>query len=392
LSFKSVQGLFIAVKMVAKRTSVSGSKPPAKKNCTGAASPALVVPVADPFLDECSSFLVLVDESMGLSDHCRSMIRTAAPHALRTPKSDRHAYQAEVIDIVAKIMADIEQQRNSAVAEAEANLASFETSKAVTVAAFDTSTQDVARKKTATAEAAASLKMASDDVKNAKIALQTEKANEEHLVGEHALNVSKREEYLKVMTDTWEPLKMGGFPGSQWRERNRALGIFLEAIAPLNLEESLSDALPIALKTKVDARGKFASLVIEHVEGAMTSFIKTLTEKVANVDAVSAERSKAVMAAQASLKVVQDNEKSMMEELVVAQNQLLAEETRQHELDHDINNFGSKQQALTELLEQNKASLSSALEAGKKFDFLRENTSLPSGVECKHTMAEQITC
>jgi len=376
-----------AATMVAKRTSVSGSKPPAKKTCTGAVSPSPVVPVVDPFLEECSPLLALLDESMDLSDHCRGMIRTAAPHALRTPKSDRHAYQAEVIDIVAKVIADIEQQRNSAVADSEANLASFEASKATTVIAFDTSTQEVARKKTVTVEAAASLKTASDVVKNAKAALQTEKANEENLAGEHALNVGKREEYLKVMTDNWEPLKTCGFPGQQWRERNRALGIFLEAMAPLNLEESLSDALPVALKTKVDARGKFSILVIEHVEAAMTSFIKTLTEKVANVDAVSAERSKAVMAAQGSLEVAQDKEKSMMEELVDAQNQQLAEETRQHELEQEIQAFGSKQQELTELLEQNKTSLLSALSAGKKFEFLREDVALPTGVNSTHSTA-----
>jgi len=123
------------------------------------------------------------------------------------------------------------------------------------------------------------------------------------------------------------------------------------------------------------------------VEAAMTSFIKTLTEKVANVDAVSAERSKAVMAAQGSLEVAQDKEKSMMEELVDAQNQQLAEETRQHELEQEIQAFGSKQQELTELLEQNKTSLLSALSAGKKFEFLREDVALPTGVNSTHSTA-----
>jgi len=309
------------------------------------------------------------------------MIRTAAPHALRTPKSDRHAYQTEVIDIVAKVVADIEQQRSAAVAEVEANLASFESSKVATVSAFDVSIQEVQRRKTVTAEATASLKAASDAVKNAKAVLQTAKANEDSLAGEHALNVGKRQEYLDVMTDNWEPLKMGSFGGQQWRERNRALGVFLEAVAPLNLEESLSDSLPVALKTKVDTRGKFALLVIGQVEAAMTSFINDLTEKVASVDAVSAERSKTVMAAQASLEVAQDKEKNVMEELVVAENQLLEEETRQHELEQEIQAFGSRQQALAEMLEQNKASLSSALEAGKKFEFLREDVALPTGVD-----------
>jgi len=373
--------------MVAKRTSVTGSKQPAKKTCTGAVSPSPAVSVMDPFLDECSPVLALLDESMDLSDHCRGMIRTAAPHALRTPKSDRHAYQTEVIDIVAKVIADIEQQRSAAVAEVEANLASFESSKAATVSAFETSTQEAQRKKKVTAEATASLKAGSDAVKNAKAALQTAKAHEDSLAGEHAANVGKRQEYLDVMTDNWEPLKMGTFGGQQWRERNRALGVFLEAMAPLNLEESLSDSIPVALKTKVDARGKFALLVIEHVEAAMTLFIKVLTEKVASVDAVSAERSTAIMAAQASLEVTQDKEKNFMEELVVAENQHVEEETRQHELEQEIQAFGSRQQALAELLEQNKASLSSALEAGKKFEFLREDVALSTGVDCTQLAA-----
>merc|ERR1712070_951243 len=192
------------------------------------------------------------------------------------------------------------------------------------------------------------------------------------------------------MTETWEPLKMGGFSGQQWRERNRALGVFLEAMAPLNLEESLSDALPVALKTKADARGKFALLVIAQVEAAMTAFITDLTEKVANVDAVSAERSNAVMAAQASLEVAQDKEKNIMEELVVAQNQLLEEETRQQELEQEIQAFGSRKQALAELLQQNQARLSSALEARKKFEFLREDVPLPTGVDCTQPAAAMV--
>jgi hypothetical protein len=374
--------------MVAKRTSVSNSKQPAKKFCTGAVSPSPAVSVVDPFLDECSPVLSLLDESMDLSDNCRGMIRTAAPHALKTPKSDRHTYQTEVVDIVAKVITEIEQQRSAAVAEVEGNLASFESSKVGTISAFDTSTQEVQRKKQVTAAATASLKAASDAVKHAKAELQTAKTNEDNLAGEHASNVGKRQEYLDVMSDNWEPLKMGTFGGQQWRERNRAVGVFLEAMAPLNLEESLSDALPVALKTKVDARGKFARLVIEQVEAAMTLFINGLTEKVANVDAVSAERSKTVMAAQASLEVAQEKEKNVMEELVVAENQLLEEETRQHELEQEIQTFGSRQQALAELLEQNKASLSSALEAGKKFEFLRDEAALPT--DCTQPAASMV--
>jgi len=371
--------------MVAKRASVCGSKPPAKKICATSVSPSPVVPIVDPFLDECSPVLILLDESMDLSDHCRGMIRTAAPHALRTPKSERHAYQAEVITIVARVIADIEQQRNAAVVEVEGNLSSFESSKTATFTAFEMATQEIQRRKTAAAEVSACLKAAGEVVKTAKAALQTEKASEQSLAGEHASNVSKREEYLKVMTDSWEPLKNGAFPGQQWRERNRAVGIFLEAMAPLNLEESLSDAIPVALKTKVDARGKFAVLVVEQVEGAMTSFINSLSEKIANVDSETAERSKAVMAAQASLEVAQDKETNIMEELVTAENQLVEEEARQLELEKEIQTFGSRQQSLTELLEQNKASLSSALEAGKTFEFLRENIALPSGVDNAQT-------
>jgi len=324
---------------------------------------------------------------MDLSEHCRGMIRTAAPHALRTPKSDRHAYQTEVIEIVAKVIADIEQQRNSAVVEVEASLSSFESSKAATTFALDTSIQEVQRKKDVTAEATASLKAAIDVVKNAKAALQIAKANEDSLAAEHAAHVGKRQEYLDLMTNTWEPLKSGSFGGQQWRERNRALGVLIEALSPLNLEESLSDALPVALKTKVDARGKFALLVLEQAESAVTSFINVLTEKVASVDEVSAERSKAVMAAQASLEVAQEKEKNRMEELVVAENHLLEEETRQHELEQEIRTFGSRQKALVELLEQKKSSLSSALEAAKKLEFLREDVALPSCVDCTQIAA-----
>lgn len=331
--------------------------------------------------------LSLLDESMDLSEHCRGMIRTAAPHALRTSKMDRHAYQTEVIEIVAKVIADIEQQRSAAVAEVEANLSSFESSKAATISSLDTSIQEVQRNKDVAAEATALLKASTDAVKNAKAAMQTARANEDSLTGEHAANVGKRQEYLDVMTNNWEPLKTGSFGGQQWRERNRALGVLLEAMTPLNLEESLSDALPVALKTKVDVRGKFALLVIEQVEAAMTSFINDLTQKVASVDVVSAERSKVVMAAQASLEVAQDKEKNKMEELVVAENHLVEEETRQHELEQEIQTFGSRQQAMAEFLEQKKSSLSSVLEAGKKFEFLREDVALPTGVDCTQTAA-----
>jgi len=374
--------------MVAKRASVAGSTQPAKKTCTGAVSPSPVMPVVDPFVDECHPVLALLDESMNLSDHCRNMIRTAAPHALRTQKSERHAYQTEIIAVVASVLADIQQQRNAAVTEVEGTLGLFESSKVTTVAAFEAATEEIPRRKAAAAEITSSLKSAGEVVKNAKAALQTEKASEDSLAGEHASNVSKREEYLRVMTDSWEPLKTSAFPGQQWRERNRAIGIFLEAMAPLDLEESLSDALPIALKTRMDARGKFALLVVQQVETAMTSFINSLTEKVANVDSESAERSKAVMAAQASLEVAQEKEKNVMDELVVAENKLLEEETRQLDLEKEIQTFGSRQLALTEQLEQNKASLSSALEAGQKFEFLRDNIALPTGVvDCTNIAA-----
>merc|ERR1712232_645319 len=72
----------------------------------------------------------------------------------------------------------------------------------------------------------------------------------------HKTTLNTKLERDSFFADTWTKLKEGSFPtaNNQWRVRNKAIDSVVRLCKDENAEESLTVALPVALKEKPGSR------------------------------------------------------------------------------------------------------------------------------------------
>jgi len=107
--------------------------------------------------------------------------------------------------------------------------------------------------------------------------------------------------------------------------------LLLNALGGLGLDRSLLDALPVALKTKAEARGVFANLAVTAAEEGLQKRISMLSEQAEGMGRESTERVEAAQRAQEALTVAQQAQSAALDEHVAAQNTLLETETSMQE-------------------------------------------------------------
>lgn len=254
--------------------------------------PAPPVP-ADPFLEEISPLLELLDEA----GEGHEMLKAVVPHCLRSTKEERHAYQSGMVDVLEKVLLDIELQRKGAVEAAQKSLAEAEVaqeSSAATLRQTDDKVKEQQANKEAKDQTLHELEASANDASKQLVEKQ---ANEQSLEAEQAASVLKKDETQKLIVEKWEPLKSGSLTGKVWRERNKCIDMALQALDEMGLDTSLKSCLPTALKTKPAERGRFAQKAVEFSEVVMKNFLESTEQQIADFGQEAVSRAQATAAA-----------------------------------------------------------------------------------------------
>ncbi|CAE8645992.1 unnamed protein product, partial [Polarella glacialis] len=74
--------------------------------------------------------LELISQASSLSDGCREMLLAMSPHCLKTTKSDRHAYQHQMVEVLTKVVVEFQAENASAARAAEAEVNEMESQQA----------------------------------------------------------------------------------------------------------------------------------------------------------------------------------------------------------------------------------------------------------------------
>eukprot|EP00930_Biecheleria_cincta_P017566 TRINITY_DN13921_c0_g1_i1.p1 TRINITY_DN13921_c0_g1~~TRINITY_DN13921_c0_g1_i1.p1 ORF type:complete len:401 (-),score=131.88 TRINITY_DN13921_c0_g1_i1:207-1340(-) len=257
--------------------------------------PKLTAPPAptDPFLEEISPLLELLGE--GGDGH--EMLQAVIPHCLRNAKEERHAYQSAMIDVLEKVLLDIELQHKGTVEATQQSLAEAEAAQESSAATLRETNDKVKEREEAKVEMDKTLHEleASADEKSKQLA--ESQANEKSLEVERMETLHKKDECQKFRVEKWEPLKSGSFTGKEWRERNKVIDVALQALDEMGMDASLKSCLPTALKTKPAERGRFAQKAIEFTEIVMSRFQESTEQKIAGFDQEAVSRATATAAA-----------------------------------------------------------------------------------------------
>lgn len=284
--------------------------------------------LAPTMVEEHSAALALVSSATGLPDECRAMLRVVAPLCIGMPGAERHAYQEEMAHVLSNVCGGVDSQRKEAVVAAEAHVAEAKLeaeSAGVRLAEME---QQVLEIRAACESKCASATSAADRVFSAQQALSAEEARVVAFVGERACAEAEKEEYEGVLQDTFTRLTEGV---KQWREREKLLKVLLEALGGLGLDRSLLDALPVALKTKAEARGVFAKLTVSAADEALRKRIALLSDQAEGLGRNLSEGAETVQHAQEALNVAQQGQSAALDAQVAAENALHEAETLMQE-------------------------------------------------------------
>jgi len=177
----------------------------------------------------------------------------------------------------------------------------------------------------------ASARSATDGVISGQHALLVEEKRKEALAGERACAEAEREEYEGILEDALVRLRDGAVSGRQWREREKLLTSLVDTLSGLGVDRSLLNALPVALKTKADARGVFAKQAVTFSDDVLRKHIAVLSDNIERVTQESAKCEQAAHCAQQALAITQQVQSAALNEHVTAENTLQEAQSRMQE-------------------------------------------------------------
>jgi len=281
-----------------------------------------------PLAEEHAAAIALVRSATHISEECRAMLQSMTPYCSGTTM---HAYQEEMARVLSDVCMGVEVQRRAAAVSAESHLADAKMGVQRQEARLAAIEQEVLGIRGVCEGGSASVKSAAEGVATAQQALATEEKHVEAIAGERACAEVEREEYEGVLQDTLARLRDGVVSSRQRREHEKLLKLLLDTLCGLGVDRSLLDALPVALKMKVEARGAFAKLAVTSADEALQKHIASLSNKVDSMGLESAKSAESLQRAHDALAVAQQAQSSALDEHVASENTLQEAESRRQE-------------------------------------------------------------
>eukprot|EP00929_Paragymnodinium_shiwhaense_P118487 TRINITY_DN90407_c0_g1_i1.p1 TRINITY_DN90407_c0_g1~~TRINITY_DN90407_c0_g1_i1.p1 ORF type:complete len:377 (+),score=183.66 TRINITY_DN90407_c0_g1_i1:130-1260(+) len=274
----------------------------------------------DPFEEAMGSFLSVLDSAESLSDSEKQLLVAGAPHCLRTPSAERHAFQRQMVDMLQELLKGAQSKEEKQVEAAEAEVATCSASVETENQKLEGVAATAESAKTSAEAAAKAAEDASAALGKAKEALQSEQEKEKNSLAGHEKLLETKKEREALLAETWEKLKTEANWGKQWRHRDKMVEAVIEVLTEVAAEESLTYCLPVAMRTKPDDRGHFAKQTIEHCEAHLKKSLDALDAKVKGHDGDVEALKAAIAAAEEALKGAEEELQKKQGEQIATDN------------------------------------------------------------------------
>jgi len=337
-------------------------------------------PPEDPVTTQLTPILDALAASK-LPAPCCHLLRVALPHCFRGSVEERHAYQLKVLELAADLIkADEADKQASLVAaeeKAEAGTTAVETSKSALEAAKKLASDKVDELE----KKAKEVTEATTEMEAATQAVELEMKNKDAFLVEKAAIVAEPEAFQSVLTELWEPLKSSSFGAQQYRKRDKAILQLVEKLAPLEIEESLLDAVAAALKLRQDKREGFAETAFKFLLEAFEKHQSLLAERVAGTSTKEQEYEKAVKEAETKRSEKQEKLAAREKEHEQLQNEWADLETKSKEAETTVGDTESDLKEAQVELEYAKGAVGSALQVTEAFLKMKEQKEIVAAEE-----------
>jgi len=263
----------------------AASKGPAKKR--PAKNTAKVMEVA-----------AALSKAEALPESCRTMLATMIKESLTVYAAERHAFQAQIVDMAANTLSGIKKKLEQDITGAQATVDSADAEKASRTAANEAAKAKLAALTEAASQAKDTMRTDADAEKAATkgviAAEERIKAKEEEL----ATVGDKKAKLETTIKDVYEPAKTTKAAGAEGRSALATLG---KVFGEFGLEASLLDSLADCLKKGEAERQTFDGIVLSEVEKFMAQRVAAMEETIKDGDNAKAANAANKTTAEANL-------------------------------------------------------------------------------------------
>lgn len=326
-----------------------------------------------------------------MTEPCREMLRSALPHALASLPEERHAYQNELIEVIMGICSANESKHRAEVQADEGEVDQLEERTKQALAELESAKISAATKNGDKENKANIMLEVQQSVDKAKLVLGAEKENEKENISAQQGVIEQKKGYEEALVDVWEPLKESKLVGQTLRkERNKAMARLTTMIATTSAPESLTSALVLALKQKVDSRTSFAQKAVGFAETSLKEHIESLSSKIESLEAKNTEVLACVTAAESALKIAEEKLQAAQDESVTAENAWCSQESAAVLAKDACDKLQAEAESTAQALAESKADLAVVLELNLKVEALRDHRTqaAPDEVEEQMEMLE----
>jgi len=232
---------------------------------------------------------------------CRDMLIQALPHALGSgaASDERCPFQANLGGFIGEVIAASVAKCQGQVAAAQKDVEAAEAEKAQADHALAEAQAQVEKQKSTVKSTTETLKENKEAEKEAIKACTAADKEVANFDDEQAEKVHEKEEAQSVFDECFQALKTCEYTGKFPKSKVDKVTSLLESI---NTDASMLGALPLALKKKVDERGKFDEMVVSQSESLLTGHLGALTDRINNGESMKAAK---VAEAEAAKKAVE---------------------------------------------------------------------------------------
>jgi len=322
--------------------------------------------------EACQPVLTMLQKGGAAADEdTLELLCATLPSAVKAVagSTERHRYQESLLDAVAAQLAGIGESRQANLNGAEKEKSDLETEIAQAEDTKAAMAARVAEKQKAVDEFEKVRKEKEKLLAEANAVMEA--AVQKAAAGDSEKLAMEKDhaDFVQGLTDLWAPLKNSEI--TQWRARDKFLQRLADKLKVVGVPEALMQALPVALKIKVDTRSEFGKLTVAHGEELYSKHVDALKEKLDNFGQELQSRAEAVAAAEASAKAAQEALDTAMQTSIDAQNAWAEEQTGEHEHSQKMKGHGPAVKACDAKLDEAKTALGALQEVVSKFEAVR---------------------
>lgn len=212
---------------------------------------------------------------------CRDMLIQALPHALGSGAAvdERCPFQTNLGGFIGEVLTASVAKWQGLVDDAQAALETCKKDKSEADNTLAEATIQVEKKKQDVEDSLAQSKASKEAEKEAKSALTVATKEVANFDTEQAKKEEEKTECESLLNDCFLVLKAGEYTGKFPKSK---LDSVITLLTSIKTDASMLSALPLALKKKVDERGKFDEMVVSQCESIVQDHLAGLTDRVNN--------------------------------------------------------------------------------------------------------------